>query len=229
MVLTKGNSPKAHAMFPSSLGSAAVFITQLLDDPAVTLDGNAVYEVAYQVLWNCLVEDSSLFLRFVFEKLTRGRHEIMFKVLRHIILFVPRLPQQAAFALYNHIIGFIMFHTRSPQDTSPEMIGSALSVLWMVVHSVQGIMFKDLKQTLRKEQCDSSILLTANVPAAKKIVVHGPFGPEAGGIPTQFPVQEDTQFVQILREAYDFFSIDEEHHKEYFLVDHKTRKYFNQN
>lgn len=49
-------------------------------------------------------------------------------------------------------------------------------------------------------------------------------GPEAGGIPTQFPVQEDTQFVQILREAYDFFSIDEEHHKEYFLVDHKTRK-----
>lgn len=80
VVLTKGNAPKAHAMFPSSLGSAAIFITQLLDDPAVTLDGNAVYEVAYQVLWNCLVEDSSLFLRYVFEKLTRGRHEIMFKV-----------------------------------------------------------------------------------------------------------------------------------------------------
>ncbi|CAL8099332.1 unnamed protein product [Orchesella dallaii] len=229
VVLTKSNVPKAHAMFPSSLGSAAVFITQLLDDTAVTLDGHAVYEVAYQVLWNCLVEDSSLFLRYVFEKLTRGRHELMFKVLRHIILFVPRLPQQAAFALYNHIIGFIMFHTRSPQDASTEMIGSALSVLWMVVHSVQGIMFKDLKQTLRKEQCDSSILLTANVPAAKKIVVHGPFGPEAGGIPTQFPVQEDTQFVQILREAYDFFSIDEEHHKEYFLVDHKTHQIHNPN
>jgi len=52
-------------------------------------------------------------------------------------------------------------------------------------------------------------------------------GPEAGGIPTQFPVQEDTQFIQILRESHDFFSIDEEHHKEYFLIDHKTRK-FNQ-
>lgn len=35
-------------------------------------------------------------------------------------------------------------------------------------------MFKDLKQILRKEQCDASILLTANVPAAKKIIVHGP-------------------------------------------------------
>lgn len=37
-------------------------------------------------------------------------------------------------------------------------------------------MFKDLKQILRKEQCDASILLTANVPSAKKIIVHGPQG-----------------------------------------------------
>lgn len=37
-------------------------------------------------------------------------------------------------------------------------------------------MFKDLKQILRKEQCDASILLTANVPSAKKIIVHGPLG-----------------------------------------------------
>ncbi|OXA46443.1 Protein unc-80 [Folsomia candida] len=191
---SKASHLKSPTMFPSSLGSAAIHIAQLLDDPAVTLDGNAVYEV-----------------------------------LRHIILFVPRLPQQAAFALYNHIIGFIMYHTRSPQDASPEMIGSALSVLWMVVHSVQGIMFKDLKQILRKEQCDAFILLTANIPAAKKIVVHGPMGPEAGGIPTQFPIQEDTQFVQILRESYDFFSIDEEHHKEYFLVDFKTHQIHNPN
>lgn len=37
-------------------------------------------------------------------------------------------------------------------------------------------MFKDLKQILRKEQCDASILLTANVPSTKKIIVHGPQG-----------------------------------------------------
>lgn len=57
-----------------------------------------------------------------------------------------------------------------------QLVGAALSVLWMVVHSVHGIMFKDLKQILRKEQCDASILLTANVPSAKKIIVHGPDG-----------------------------------------------------
>lgn len=101
-------------------------------------------------------------------------------------------------------------------------------------------MFKDLKQILRKEQCDASILLTANVPSAKKIIVHGPQGfylnnfdfllifstdPDAGGIPSQFPVQEDTQFIQILRESLDFFGIDDCNHKEYFLIDYKTRKY----
>ena len=85
-------------------------------------------------------------------------------------------------------------------------------------------MFKDLKQILRKEQVDASILLTANVPAAKKIIVHGPQGPEEGGIPSQFPLGEDVQFIQILREAQDFFGIEEEQTKEYFLVDHRTSK-----
>jgi hypothetical protein len=32
------------------------------------------------------------------------------------------------------------------------LIGQGLDTLWMAVHSVQGIMFKDLKQILRKEQ-----------------------------------------------------------------------------
>lgn len=49
--------------------------------------------------------------------------------------------------------------------------------------------------------------------------------PDAGAIPSQFPVQEDTQFCQILKEALDFFGVDEIKHGEYFLVDYKTRKY----
>jgi len=95
-------------------------------------------------------------------------------------------------------------------------------VRFQVAPSVQGLYFKDLKQILRKEQCDGSILITANVPSAKKIVVHGPLEPEAGGIPSQFPVQEDTQFLQILQESLDFFSIDENKQREYFLVDYRT-------
>lgn len=225
-------------LFPSCLCSAVVDIIGLLDDAAVSADGNSVYEVAYQVLsrlklillqsypisnlfqmmnlvpliyelpivqviWNCLVEDSSLFLRYILERLTRDKQELMFKILRHLIRFVPKLPQQAAFALYNYIIGYVMFYVRSPHENGQKMIGAALSILWMVrnsshinankftgftniqllnetmfqvVHSVHGIMFKDLKQILRKEQCDMAILLTAHAPSAKKIIVHGPQG-----------------------------------------------------
>ncbi|KZC08559.1 Protein unc-80 like protein, partial [Dufourea novaeangliae] len=221
---TSHHSQSAPSLFPSSLCSAIVQIIHLLDDAAVSDDGSAVYEVAYQVIWNCLVEDSALFLRYVLERLTRDKQELMFKILRHLIRFVPKLPQQAAFALYNYIIGYVMFYVRSPHEEGQKLIGTALSILWMVVHSVHGIMFKDLKQILRKEQCDASILLTANVPSAKKIVVHGPQEPDAGGIPTQFPVQEDTQFSQILRESLEFFGIDESKRREYFFVDYKTHQ-----
>ncbi|CAH1135888.1 unnamed protein product [Ceutorhynchus assimilis] len=214
----------AHSLFPSNLCAAVVSIISLLDDAAVSADGCAVYEIAYSVIWTCLVEDSALFLRYVLERLTRDKQETMFKILRHLIRFIPKLPQQAAFALYNYIIGYVMFYVRSPHEEGQQLIGAALSLLWMVVHSVHGIMFKDLKQILRKEQCDASILLTANVPSAKKIIVHGPQDPDAGGIPSQFPVQEDTQFCQILREALDFFGIEENRHAEYFLVDYKTHQ-----
>lgn len=47
----------------------------------------------------------------------------------------------------------------------------------------------------------------------------------SGGIPSQFPVQEDTQFFQILKESLDFFGIPEARHKEFFLVNIKTREY----
>ncbi|KAJ2947492.1 hypothetical protein O0L34_g17278 [Tuta absoluta] len=216
----------ASALFPSALCSAVSEIISLLDDAAVNKDGCSVYEVAYSVIWGCLVEDSALFLRHVLERLTRDHQDEMFKLLRHLIRFIPRLPQQAAFALYNYIIGYVMFYVRTPHEDGQRLIGAALSILWMVVHSVHGIMFKDLKQILRKEQCDAHILLTANVPAAKKIIVHGPSDNE-GSIPSQFPVQEDTQFTAILKESLDFFGIPEDLHGEHFLVDFKTRQIHN--
>ncbi len=214
----------AQALFPSMLCTSFVEVIRLLDDHAVSLDGTAVYEVAYQIIWSCLVEDSNLFLKYFMEQLTRDKSVETFQIIRKLIRFIPKLPQQAAFSLYNYIIGYVMFYVRHPREKGLELIGQALATLWMVVHSVQGIMFKDLKQILRKEQVDASILLTANVPAAKKIIVHGPQGPEEGGIPSQFPLGEDVQFIQILREAQDFFSIEEEQAREYFLVDHRTSK-----
>ena len=109
----------------------------------------------------------------------RKQKEI-FQILRRLIRFMPRLPAQAAYNLYNFLIGFVMFNVRSPNETSQELVGATLSVLWLVVPSVHGLFLKDLKQILRKEQCDANLLITANVPSAKKIIV---YGPDVGGIP----------------------------------------------
>lgn len=219
----------AQAMFPSCLCTASITIINLLDDPQVSATGSAVYEVAYKVIWHCLVEDTTLFLRHFFEKLTRDNPKDVFKILRRLIRFMPRLPAQTAYTLYNYLIGFVMYNVRVPSENSQQLIGDTLSVLWLVVPSVHGLFLKDLKQILRKEQCDANLLITANVPSAKRIIVHGPEGEDMGGIPSQFPIQEDTQFFQILVDSLDFFGIDEKMLNQYYLVDHKTNQIHNLN
>ena len=49
VVVGKSRYHLAQSLFPSTLCSAFVEIIALLDDQAVSLDGTAVYEVAYQV------------------------------------------------------------------------------------------------------------------------------------------------------------------------------------
>ena len=216
----------AQCFFPSSLTTASFLIVNLLEDTQINSDGQAVYDVAYKTIWHCLSEDSALFLRNLLEKLTREKKNVVIQTIRRLIRFVPRLPAQAAFTLYNYLIGFIMYHVRTPTEDSQSIIASVMSILWLIVPNVFGLFLKDLKQILRKEQCDSTILITANVPSAKKIIVHGP---DPGSIPSQFPVHEDTQFSQILTDSLDFFGIDETKHNEYFLVDTKTNQIHNLN
>ncbi|XP_022249198.1 protein unc-80 homolog isoform X2 [Limulus polyphemus] len=214
----------AHPLFPSCLCSSTFHIISLLDDPQVNIDGVAVYEVAYKVIWLCLVEDTALFMRHFLEKLTREKQDVILQILRKLLHFIPRLPPQAAYTLYNYFIGYIMFYVRTPVEGGQELIANALSLVWLVVPSVQGLFFKDLKQILRKEQCDASLLITANVPSAKKIIIHGP---DVGGIPSQFPVHEDTQFLHVLQDSFEFFGIEEAEQNSYFLVDTKTNQIHN--
>lgn len=46
----------AHSLFPSCLCAAVIQIVNMLDDASVSSDGNAVYEVAYQVNFNLFVK-----------------------------------------------------------------------------------------------------------------------------------------------------------------------------
>ena len=43
-------------------------------------------------------------------------------------------------------------------------------------------------------------------------------------VPSQIPIMEDTQFVQILHESFDFFNIEEKDYKNFFLIDTKSSK-----
>ncbi|KHJ79951.1 hypothetical protein OESDEN_20384 [Oesophagostomum dentatum] len=114
-----------------------------------------------------------------------------------------------------------MHYVRAQCEGADKALGMALSLTWILAPNVHGLYFKDLKQTLKKEQCDQALMITANVPSAKKIIVHGPDS-GLGGIPSQFPVHEDTQFQQILSDSLEFFNIDENEVHSYFLTDTKT-------
>ena len=51
-----------------------------------------------------------------------------------------------------------MYFVRTTTDNNQETISSLMTLIWRVVSNVNGIIFKDLKQTLRKEQCDVKII-----------------------------------------------------------------------
>ena len=64
---------------------------------------------------------------------------------------------------------------------------------------------------------------------SQRIIILNTSDKDEGGIPSQFPVQEDTQFCQLLRESLDFFGIEEKLHNEHFLIDYKTQQILNPN
>ncbi|KAK7491630.1 hypothetical protein BaRGS_00017083 [Batillaria attramentaria] len=217
----------AQSFFPSCVCAAVLPILHLLDDHDVNTDGVAVSEVASKVIWDCIVDDPILFLRHFLEKLTnKERQEELTFLIRKLVVYFRQLPAQTAHSIFNYLVGFVMFYVRSPCEGGQEAIAGALSLLWLVVPCVEGIYFKDLKQTLKKEQCDPYLLVSANVASAKKILVHGP---DLSSIPSQLPIHEDTQFYQILQESLEFFNIPEDQHHCHFIVDTKTHQVHNQN
>uniref|UniRef100_A0A915PNH9 Uncharacterized protein n=1 Tax=Setaria digitata TaxID=48799 RepID=A0A915PNH9_9BILA len=219
--------PVAQPLFPSSLLSVVPTIIEMLDDVQLDSSGKSVSDTAKKIVWSCIVEDPALFLRHFLEKLTnRERQEHLISLLRKLILRFEPLPCQTAYTLMNYFFGFVMHYVRSPCDGSDQAIAMALSVIWLIAPHVHGLYFKDLKQTLKKEQCDQALMITANVPSAKKIIIHGPDS-GSGGIPSQFPIHEETQFQQLLKDSLEFFNIPENENKYYFLIDTKTNSVHN--
>ncbi|MEE6491022.1 hypothetical protein FKM82_016071 [Ascaphus truei] len=96
-----------------------------------------------------------------------------------------------------------------PRPRSSSMVAAAPSLV--NTHKTQ-----DLKQTMKKEQCEVKLLVTASMPGTKTLVVHGQ---NECDIPTQLPVHEDTQFEALLKECLEFFNIADSQSANYFLMD----------
>ncbi|XP_049335810.1 protein unc-80 homolog isoform X7 [Astyanax mexicanus] len=205
------------SVFPACICAAVLPIVHLMEDGDVREDGVAVSAVAQQVLWNCLIEDPALVLRHFLEKLTvSNRQDELMYMLRKLLLNIGDLPAQTSHILFNYLVGLIMYFVRTPCEWGMDAISATLTFLWEVVGYVEGLFFKDLKQTMKKEQCEVKLLVTASMPGTKTLVVHGQ---NECDIPTQLPVHEDTQFEALLKECLEFFNIPEARSAHYFLMD----------
>jgi hypothetical protein len=64
------------------------------------------------------------------------------------------------------------------------------------------------------------------VPSAKKLIVHGP---DLSQIPTQYSIEDNTQFSFIMQEGLDFFGVSDSKKDKHFLFDIKTSIKFQEN
>lgn len=63
-----------------------------------------------------------------------------------------------------------MYFVRTPCEWGMDAISATLTFLWEVVGYVEGLFFKDLKQTMKKEQCEVKLLVTASMPGMESII-----------------------------------------------------------
>lgn len=114
-------------------------------------------------------------------------------MLRKLLLNIGDLPAQTSHILFNYLVGhqlpspvpfifvissvysphhhfssfkvgLIMYFVRTPCEWGMDAISATLTFLWEVVGYVEGLFFKDLKQTMKKEQCEVKLLVTASMP-----------------------------------------------------------------
>ncbi|CAF4726018.1 unnamed protein product, partial [Rotaria socialis] len=213
---------QAQGTFPSAFGAAVYLLVEMLEDEETLENGATVSAAARKAIWTCLIDEPTLLIRFFFEKLSHKERRIKsLQSLRRLMICLTDIPPQFAHAVFNYVLGLLMSMVRSPLDGSQELIIAGLTLLWQIIPYLHGLVLKDLKQILRKEQAEMMILITGNIPSTKKVIIHGP---DLSQIPTQAIIQEDTQFSNVFLEALDFFGIPDAKRDRYYLIDVKTQQ-----
>eukprot|EP00794_Sanderia_malayensis_P013748 gene13748-15184_t len=193
-------------LFPASVCAVVLDIIKLLDDASLDSTGQSVSSLAFKTIWQCLVEDSDLFFRTIYEEITsENEQEQILLMLRKLCKHMPVLPPVAGTLLFNNLTGLVMYYNRTNKPGCQEKAAAILSVIWQVVPSVSNLFLKDMKQVLRKEYCDSLFMITANIPGVKDIRVSHQSQTE------KFEVKETMTFAQLVSECQMRFDISDRH------------------
>jgi hypothetical protein len=70
---------QSQAVFPTSIASVVVNLIDLLSDYNIGQESQPINELCEKVILNCLIDDSPLFLRYFFEKITQKEKKVLFK------------------------------------------------------------------------------------------------------------------------------------------------------
>ena len=62
-------------------------------------------DLAFQTLWEGIVEDANLFLRYILEKLSnKDKQGVILRKLRRLMGHMNEMPPHAAATLFNHLV-----------------------------------------------------------------------------------------------------------------------------
>lgn len=106
-------------------------------------------------------QTSHILFNYLVNRQSRVSIQRLFLFIFFTLLVKYPLPQPD---LFTGQVGLIMYFVRTPCEWGMDAISATLTFLWEVVGYVEGLFFKDLKQTMKKEQCEVKLLVTASMP-----------------------------------------------------------------
>ena len=219
-------------VFPVPLQNIISKFVHQLDDTRVDDDNIQVAVYVTKLIQDCINEDSLLLLRCLTEELIKKnvRQDVSIRQMKKIInIFLNEssnvMNKQSRKIISNYLIGVIMSLIRNADQYESERINQLIMILESVLPHVYGITMKQLKNTLRKEQCEMSIFLTSSSNGIKKITC---FGPDEFLIPHQIEINNEAYtFRDLLKEGIEFYRLYPTENKEFFLKDTRLGKLLN--
>nr|XP_039260009.1 protein unc-80 homolog isoform X1 [Styela clava] len=219
----ESSAAKASAVFPPCIAACIPIIVNSCQDAELSKNNFSVGEMAQQTIESCLIEDPSLFLRHMFEKLSGkdGSQRQISKLLQKLPSLLGGLSPHVAYTIFINVLGIMMKAVRSLLPGCDENVISCIGILASVAPYVEGLEFKALKMAFRKEQMDLELLITSALPGPRKLTI---WNNSDYYMPSLVDVNEESTFENVIIDAMHQNDIPESEKHKYQLVDRRLNK-----